>query len=390
MRFALLRFVPQRFRTLECCVRMIRQNSNNLFYVPGVHYENAQFADWAELYWSRVKDRSITYFVPKTWHRGLRGVNFIGRGGEIEGAMQLLQVPWRDEVVLFSYVLTSDCIADLRPEDLTDAIFAGLLGRQKHAAEFIDNHQCDKVYQLLVKNSYGHTGNLFSALKPKTIHWLMNRGYFTQFPVKAYELPTGNIPDGLVLQVLQDITFLQAESVLQHPNFLRLYMQFHGIEHDLQGQAGVDLMYQLLSAYGPFGRPIQAMLMAHAEAMYDMAPIEFSEFVLDSLMRLRDYEDHKGLNFHQMVITVLADVIRFRSGVGVYRYKSMLNRDSLYNIRALVLWARWYFKIHRLEEILVANDSQNTWELAKNYASREAMMEHQHGRRLVLEKDMGI
>lgn len=38
MRFALLRYVPQRFRTLERCVRMIRLNPNNLLYVPEEHY----------------------------------------------------------------------------------------------------------------------------------------------------------------------------------------------------------------------------------------------------------------------------------------------------------------------------------------------------------------
>lgn len=389
MRLALLRYVPQRFRTLERCVRMIRLNPNNLLYVPEEHYKNQQFADWVELYWPSADKSNILTLGLDKWQRGLRGVNFIGRGGEIAQARRLLQAPWRDEAVMTVYVNTSQNIADLHPNDLTSDIFDSLIGRG-YAADFIDSHLCDKVYQMLVVSSYRHMGSLFKELKKETIEWLFAKGYFTQFPTKAYELPTENIPDDLVLKVLEDITFIQAESVVRHPSFLQLYMQFHGVEPNRHGHEAVNLMYQLLSAYGPYSRPIQAMLIAHSDAMYAIAPIGFTEFVLDALMRMRDHKEHKGLTFHQMVIRLLSDELRYREEVGMQRYMAMVNGDSLNNIRALMQWARWYFRIHHLDEILLNNDKKETWELAKQYATRESLMKHAQGRRLLLEQDMEL
>lgn len=69
MRFALLRHVPQRLRTLERCVRMIRLNPNNLLYVPEEHHKNQQFADWVAGYcWSRTWNCDNG---PDVYHRGL-------------------------------------------------------------------------------------------------------------------------------------------------------------------------------------------------------------------------------------------------------------------------------------------------------------------------------
>lgn len=395
MRFALLRYVPTRFRTLERCLEFVRQNPDNLLYVPEVHYENAEFAYWTKLYWPSVKhvfdlsNPPLGNPIRGHWRNSIMGVDFIGSGDAIRESMGLLQLPWRDAAVCLAYVKTSQKISELQPEDLTDDIFLTLVGRGL-AAGFINQHNCDLVYSFILRNRHIQKVSMLKELSIQSVRWLEEKGYFDVMVDDVNHLSSEQISDTMIIKVLSRINYVQAENVLKHSGFLRLYLAHHGVEPSDHGRAAVQLMYHLLSHYGAYSRPIQSLLMAHSDAIYEMAPIEFTEFVLDGLMSLRNIKNHKGLRFHQMVIKNLSEQLRYCEEFGFDKYISMLQMGSLNNIQALHKWGDWYFKIHHLDEIVAWCDSQDTWKLAIRYASRETLMQHPHGRRLLLEQDLEL
>ena len=391
MRFALLRYVPTRFRTLERCLKFVRQNPENLLHVPAVHYEHSQFSYWSRLYWASVVG-VVDLSHPKfehLWPGGLIGVDFFGNGSESRRAKALLQAPWRDEAVCLAYVKTSSDTSELRPADLTDAIYLKLMGREV-AAEFINHNQCDLVYDFMNKHRNMHNTPMMNKLSNESIRWMESKGYFDGDLVFVYALSPEKISEEMIVKLLPSINYIQANNVLKHPSFLRLYFTYHGIDPADHGRAAVQLMGHLLSAYGAYSRPIQSMLIAHADAIFEMAPNEFTEFLLDGLMSLRNNQNDKGLGFHPMVVKYLSEQLRYCEEFGFEKYMSMLRAGALNNIQALHQWGHWYFKIHRLDEIVAWCNDQDTWKLAMRYASRETLEQHAQGRRLLLEQDLEL
>ncbi len=395
MPVALLRFVPERLCTQSLCMRMVRRNPDNLAFVPLAHYKDPLFAKWSGLYWHRIASGYVLGYQGffKEWHfasmnEALAGA---GSGAEVSGldVDDLMVEPWKDSAVILRYAKTSQDLRLLKPEDLDGGIFDVLIGRNREA-DFVNRNHCDEVYDILLSNRFRHLGLLWGKLSEDTIAWLSKKGYFETVPARIYELETHQITEPMILKILPTILFLEGERIIQHPSFLRLYLQYHNVPEDESGRFIVGLMYELLEAFGPYGRPIQSMLKVHGEAMCALDGYLFTEFILDGLMSLRNQFHHKGLSFHQMLMDIFKEELEYIENVGATRYMEMIWSGSLNHILACSLWARWYFKIHTLEEILAGVNSEAVWPLAQKYASRESLMQHERGRRMLLEQDMAI